>query len=50
MKRGEIINQCERWLEDLIVTCKTDKRAGKNVTGGADAVAVFKVRFLFNKQ
>ncbi|CAL8111027.1 unnamed protein product [Orchesella dallaii] len=42
MKKGEILNQCEQWLEDLVVTCKTDKRAGKNVTGGADPVAVFK--------
>jgi len=25
-----------------MITCKTDKRAGKNVTGGADAVTVFK--------
>lgn len=46
MKRTEILNQCEKWLEDLVVTCKTDKRAGKNVTGGADPVTVFKVTFI----
>lgn len=48
MKRTEILNQCEKWLEDLVVTCKTDKRAGKNVTGGADPVTVFKVTFIYS--
>jgi len=47
MKRAEVIAQCEEWYESLAVTCKNDKRAGKNVTGGADPVSVFKVFFSY---
>lgn len=46
MKRCDILNQCEKWLQDLVVTCSTDRRAGRNVTGGADPVTWFKVIFI----
>ncbi|CAG7720785.1 unnamed protein product [Allacma fusca] len=42
LKRAEVLSQCEKWLENLIVTCKNDKRAGKHVTGSSDPVTVFK--------
>jgi baculoviral IAP repeat-containing protein 6 len=42
LKRAEVLSQCEKWLENLIVTCRNDKRAGKHVTGSSDPVTVFK--------
>jgi hypothetical protein len=45
MKRGEVISQLDQWLEEISVTCRNDKRAGKSVTGCADPVTVYKVIF-----
>lgn len=43
MKRAEIIAQLDQWMEEVSVTCRSDKRAGKSVTGSADPVTVYKV-------